>query len=161
MPHQSLDGASYFIIFIDYSTQKVWAYRFRTKDRVFSIFSNWLAMVENKTSQKLKCLRTLLGKKHEPMISLFHPYIRRGEICKGLLIILLGLINLIYIRGIHESYFSFYLFFTSFICILLSSSPKPQWFPPDSRNDPEPKGTTTCIEYYGKFSPGDIIWSCP
>ena len=27
--------------------------------------------------------------------------------------------------------------------ILLSPSPKPQWFPPDSHNDPEPKGTTT------------------
>ena len=26
---------------------------------------------------------------------------------------------------------------------LLSPSPKPQWFPPDSHNDPEPKGTTT------------------
>ena len=29
--------------------------------------------------------------------------------------------------------------------ILLSPSPKPQWFPPDSRNDPEPKGTTTAV----------------
>ena len=39
-------------------TRKVWAYPIRTKDRVFSIFFDWLAMVENQTSRKLKCLRT-------------------------------------------------------------------------------------------------------
>ena len=58
MPHQSLGSASYFFSFIDDSTQKVWAYPIQTKDRVFSIFSDWLAMVENQTGQKLKCLRT-------------------------------------------------------------------------------------------------------
>ena len=58
MPHQSLGGASYFVSFIDNSTRKVWDYRIQTKDRVFSIFYDWLAMVENKTSRKLKCLRT-------------------------------------------------------------------------------------------------------
>ena len=36
----------------------MWAYPIRTKDRVFSIFSEWLAMVENQTGRKLKCLRT-------------------------------------------------------------------------------------------------------
>ena len=40
MPHQSLGGASYFVSFIDDSTRKVWAYPIRTKDRVFSIFSD-------------------------------------------------------------------------------------------------------------------------
>ena len=58
MPHQSLGGASYFVSFIDDSTWKVWAYPIRTKDRVFSIFSEWLAMVENQTGRKLKCLQT-------------------------------------------------------------------------------------------------------
>ena len=58
MPHQSLGGASYFVSFIDDSTRKVWAYPIRTKDRVFSIFTDWLAMVENQTGRKLKCLRT-------------------------------------------------------------------------------------------------------
>ena len=53
-----LGGASYFVSFIDDSTRKVWAYPIRTKDRVFSIFSDWLAMVENQTGRKLKCLRT-------------------------------------------------------------------------------------------------------
>ena len=58
MPHKSLGGASYFVSFIDDTTWKVWAYPIRTKDRVFLIFSDWLAMVENQTSRKLKCLRT-------------------------------------------------------------------------------------------------------
>ena len=58
MPHQSLGGASYFVSFINDSTRKVWAYPIITKDRVFSIFSEWLAMVENQTGRKLKCLRT-------------------------------------------------------------------------------------------------------
>ena len=58
MPHQSLGGASYFVSFIDDSTRKVWAYPIRTKDRVFSIFSEWLAMVQNQTGRKLKCLQT-------------------------------------------------------------------------------------------------------
>ena len=68
MPHQSLGDASYFISFIEDSTRKVWAYPIRTKDRVFSIFSEWLAMVENETDRKLKCLRTDNGgefKSHE------------------------------------------------------------------------------------------------
>ena len=58
MPHQSLGGASYFISFIDNSTRNVWAYPIRTKIRVFSIFTDWLAMVENQTGRKLKCLRS-------------------------------------------------------------------------------------------------------
>ena len=57
MPHQSLGGALYFVSFIDDSTRKVWAYPIRTKDRVFLTFTDWLAMVENQTSRKLKCLR--------------------------------------------------------------------------------------------------------
>jgi hypothetical protein len=56
MPHQSLDGASYFITFIDDATRKVWAYSTRTKDRVFTIFKDWLAVVENQTYRKLKSL---------------------------------------------------------------------------------------------------------
>jgi hypothetical protein len=58
MPHQSLGGASYFVTFIDDATRKVWAYPTRTKDRVFTIFKDWLAMVENQTDRKLKCLRS-------------------------------------------------------------------------------------------------------
>ena len=40
------------------------------------------------------------------------------------------------------SYFSFFYSYLALFGILLSPSPKPRWFPPDSRNDPEPKGTT-------------------
>jgi transposase InsO family protein len=58
MPHQSLGGASYFVTFIDDATRKVWAYPTRTKDLVFTIFKDWLTMVENQTDRKLKCLRS-------------------------------------------------------------------------------------------------------
>jgi hypothetical protein len=58
MPHQSLGGASYFVSFIDDATRKVWAYPTRTKDRVFTIFKDWLAMVKNQMDRKLKCLRS-------------------------------------------------------------------------------------------------------
>ena len=57
MPHQSLDGASYFVSFIDDSTRKVWAYPIQTKDWVFSIFFKWLVSVKNQTGRMLKCLR--------------------------------------------------------------------------------------------------------
>jgi hypothetical protein len=36
--------------------EKVWAYPTWTTDRVFTIFKDWLAMVENQTDWKLKCL---------------------------------------------------------------------------------------------------------
>jgi hypothetical protein len=45
MPHQSLGVASYFVTFINDATWKVWAYPTRTKDRVFTIFKDWLTMV--------------------------------------------------------------------------------------------------------------------
>ena len=51
MPYQSLNGAFYFVTFIDDSTRKVWAYLARTKARVFSIFQEWLAIVKNKSIQ--------------------------------------------------------------------------------------------------------------
>jgi transposase InsO family protein len=58
MPHQSLGGASYFVTFMDDATRKVWAYPTRTKDRVFTIFKDWVAIVENRTDRKLKGLRS-------------------------------------------------------------------------------------------------------
>jgi hypothetical protein len=47
MLHPSLSGASYFVTFIDDAMRKIWAYPTLTKDRVFTIFKDWLAMVEN------------------------------------------------------------------------------------------------------------------
>jgi hypothetical protein len=58
MLHPSLGVASYFVTFIDDAMGKVWAYPTRTKDRVFTIFKDWLAMVKNQTDRKLKCLRS-------------------------------------------------------------------------------------------------------
>jgi transposase InsO family protein len=58
MPHQSLGRASYFVTFIDDATRKVWAYPTQTKDRIFTIFKDWLAIVENQTDRKLKCLQS-------------------------------------------------------------------------------------------------------
>jgi hypothetical protein len=61
MPHQSLGRALYFVTFIDDATRKLWVYPTRTKDRVFTIFKDWLAMVENQTDRKLKSLRSDSG----------------------------------------------------------------------------------------------------
>jgi hypothetical protein len=58
MPHQSLGGSSYLVTFIDDATRKVWAYPTRTKDHVFTIFKEWLAMFENQTDRKLKSIRS-------------------------------------------------------------------------------------------------------
>ena len=104
------------------------------------------------------------------MLSLFYPYIRRREICIRLLIKLkrgsiyityswdsrnylskLSLLlfqywsNTLKLVGFTRliSYFSFYSSLLALICILLPPSLKPRRFPPNSRNDPEPKGTTT------------------
>ena len=49
MPHHPLGGALYFVSSIDNSTRKMGAYPIRTKDRVFSIFSNWLTTFENQS----------------------------------------------------------------------------------------------------------------
>ena len=47
MSQQSLGGALYFVTFNDDAIGKVCAYRTWTKDRVFAIFYDCLAMVEN------------------------------------------------------------------------------------------------------------------
>jgi hypothetical protein len=58
MPHQSLGEVSYFITCIDDTMWKVWAYPTRTKNHVFTIFKDWLAMVENQTDQKSNYLQS-------------------------------------------------------------------------------------------------------
>ena len=58
MPQLSLGGARYMVTFIDDATRKVWAYPLRLKSEVFGIFQRFLAMVENQTNKKLKCLRS-------------------------------------------------------------------------------------------------------
>jgi transposase InsO family protein len=58
MPNQSLGGASYLVTFINDATWKVWAYLTQTKNRVFTIFKDWITMVENQMDWKLKCLQS-------------------------------------------------------------------------------------------------------
>jgi len=57
-PVNSLGGSSYFVTFIDDSTRKVWVYFLKHKSDVFTVFKKWLAMVENETGLRLKCLRS-------------------------------------------------------------------------------------------------------
>ena len=47
MPERSLGGSRYFITFVDDCTRKVWAYSLRSKDEALTVFSRWLAEVEN------------------------------------------------------------------------------------------------------------------
>ena len=53
----SLGGSRYYVIFIDDSTQKTWVYFIKKKYDVFESFKKWIALVENETWKKLKCLR--------------------------------------------------------------------------------------------------------
>ncbi|MCO5595417.1 hypothetical protein L7F22_049459 [Adiantum nelumboides] len=48
----------YFVTFIDDASKKVWAYPICKKDMVFDVFKQWVALVENQTGCKLKCLHT-------------------------------------------------------------------------------------------------------
>ena len=56
MPERSLGGSQYFITIVDDCTWKVWAYSRRSKDETLTVFSRWLAEVENRTRQKVKTL---------------------------------------------------------------------------------------------------------
>ena len=58
MPERSLGGSRYFITFADDCTRKVWAYSVRSKDKVLTIFSQWLAEVESRTGQRVKTLQS-------------------------------------------------------------------------------------------------------
>jgi hypothetical protein len=64
-PVASLRGLRYYIMFIDDSNKKVWAYFLKCKSNVFDTFKKWKAMIETKTSFKLKCLRLDNGGEYE------------------------------------------------------------------------------------------------
>jgi len=57
-PRVSFQGASYFVIFIDDFSRKVWVYVLKKKADVFNTFKQLRVMVEKRTSRKIKCLRT-------------------------------------------------------------------------------------------------------
>ena len=54
----SMDGASYFVTFIDDFSCKVWAYPLKRKDEVFSVFQRFVTLVETQTGKKVKSLRS-------------------------------------------------------------------------------------------------------
>ena len=57
VPVKSLGGVSYFQIFIDDSTKKVWVNLLKNKSDTFDAFKKFLAMVENQSSKRIKTLR--------------------------------------------------------------------------------------------------------
>ena len=54
----SYGGACYFVSFIDDYSRKVWVYFIKHKSKVFEIFKQWKAQVENQKNRKVKYLRT-------------------------------------------------------------------------------------------------------
>ena len=64
MPERSLGGSRYFITFVDDCTWNVWAYSLRSKDEALTVFSRWLAEVENRTGQRVKTLWSDKGREY-------------------------------------------------------------------------------------------------
>jgi len=54
---KSLDGAYYFVTFIDDHSRRVWVYLLKTKDQVLSTYKKIHALIECGTGKKLKCLK--------------------------------------------------------------------------------------------------------
>ena len=50
----ALNGAEYFVTFIDDHSRKTWIYFLKTKDEVFDRFKEFKALVENLTGKKIK-----------------------------------------------------------------------------------------------------------
>ena len=55
---KSLNGAEYFITFIDDKSHYVWVYLTKHKNEAFQKFAEWKAMVKKSTGSKIKVLRT-------------------------------------------------------------------------------------------------------
>ena len=58
MPTRSLDGALYYVTFIDDATRKVSVYPIKGKGDVYSIIIKWLASVETEKGINLKTLHS-------------------------------------------------------------------------------------------------------
>jgi transposase InsO family protein len=56
--HPSNGGCDYMITFINDFSRKVWVYFLKHKNDALTAFKQWKALVENKTTRKLKKLRT-------------------------------------------------------------------------------------------------------
>ncbi|BFG24560.1 hypothetical protein CerSpe_108340 [Prunus speciosa] len=57
-PVKLLDGARYYVTFLDDFSRKVWVYFMKEKSDVFTKFKVWKAEVENLTGRKIKVLRS-------------------------------------------------------------------------------------------------------
>lgn len=55
---KTLDGASYFVTFIDDASRKVWAYALKTKDQVLETFKQFHDQIERETGKLLKSIHT-------------------------------------------------------------------------------------------------------
>ena len=60
----SKGGSSYYVSFIDDYSRYTWVYFLKTKDQVFEKFKEWKALVENRTGQKVKMLRSDNGNEY-------------------------------------------------------------------------------------------------
>ena len=58
MSHVSLNGYEYYVLFIDDHSRKTWIYFLKTKSEVFKRFQELRALVETRTGQKIKSLKS-------------------------------------------------------------------------------------------------------
>lgn len=78
LPVKSLGGYLYYAIFVDEFSRKTWIYSLKKKDKVFTWFRSFKALVENETRKKIKILRTNNGTEYES--NLFNDYCREAGI---------------------------------------------------------------------------------
>jgi transposase InsO family protein len=57
MKNTTLGGARYFMLIIDDFSRKVWVYFLTEKSQAFSKFEEWVFLVENETSMKVRKIR--------------------------------------------------------------------------------------------------------
>ena len=77
MSEKYLDGAQYFVTFIDDHSRKVWVYPLKTKGQVLQNFKEFHASVEQEIGRKLKCLRLNNGGEYR---GLFEAYYKADEV---------------------------------------------------------------------------------
>ena len=58
MSSNSLSGYAYYVSFIDDFSRKTWVYFMKNKDKVFSKFKEFKALIENHTKKKIKTFRS-------------------------------------------------------------------------------------------------------
>ena len=61
MSIRALNGAEYFVTFIDDHSRKIYIYFLKTKDEVFDRFKEFKALMENAIGRKIKVLHSENG----------------------------------------------------------------------------------------------------